>query len=185
MAIYFLRHGQCQANLDETFAGQADNSPLTPLGRNQAAQAAEDLKGVQLAGIISSPLDRTLDTAKIVAKRVGFDTARIRTDRRILERDMGEVSGKKKSEVPNDSWEDIPGVEKPDAFQARVLDFFRELATHAEGDILVVSHSGVGSMLEAAHQGIPAAQFFTLSPYPNGHIAQLDLSWLHPAKNAL
>lgn len=176
MAIYFLRHGECEANLNGTFAGQCDNSPLTPLGREQALKAADDLGPVHINTIISSPLDRALDTAKIVAERLRF-FAPIQTDSRLLERDMGEVSGKKKELVPKSSWVDIPGLESAAHLQTRVLSFFREHARDTV-NILVVSHAGVGVMLEVSRQGLPPEQFYEVASYPNGKVIRLNLEWL-------
>jgi probable phosphoglycerate mutase len=183
MALFFLRHGQCQANLDDTFAGATDNSPLTTLGRAQAEAAARNMQGLQFAAVISSPLDRALDTAKIVAARTGISPVLIQTDQRLLERDMGAMGGKKKSEAPAGNWNAIQGLESSEAFRTRVLDFFREHKADM-GNTLVVSHAGVASALEAARRGLAADQFFTIQPPPNGEMVRLDLSWLPSARNA-
>lgn len=178
-----LRHGECEANLAGIYAGH-DDSPLTGLGRQQAAQAADSVaaSGIVIARIVSSPLSRAFDTACAVADAVGIDREQIQTDSRILERDMGEISGKLKSEVPTGGWLDIPGVETPDAFQDRVLDFFTELAQSAQeiapAQTLVVSHAGVICMLDAIRLRIPASQFFTVKPPRNAEAVSLDLSWL-------
>lgn len=34
--IYFVRHGESEANVEKKFAGQKEDSPLTELGREQA-----------------------------------------------------------------------------------------------------------------------------------------------------
>jgi len=180
MAIYFLRHGECEANLNGTYAGQRDNSPLTPRGREQALKAAADFAHIRVDVIISSPLDRALDTAKIVAKKLHSLTP-IQTDVRLLERDMGEVSGKKKELAPKSSWIGIPGLESAAHLQARVLSFFREHATD-DANLLIVSHAGVGVMLEASRQGLPAERFYEIPSYPNGKVIRLDLEWLIASK---
>jgi broad specificity phosphatase PhoE len=41
--IYFLRHGESEANVKGTFAGQRENSSLTEKGKAQAKDAALDL----------------------------------------------------------------------------------------------------------------------------------------------
>jgi broad specificity phosphatase PhoE len=72
--IYFIRHGESEANLRHVFAGQKDNSALTDKGREQARLEGEKIKSLNLSisKIISSPLIRAHDTAKIVAGIIGL-----------------------------------------------------------------------------------------------------------------
>lgn len=84
-AFYFLRHGQSEANLKGLFAGQREDSPLTAKDFEQAKAAAEELKLLHIDRIISSPLQRTRQTAEIVAKIIGFDIGNIEFDERILD----------------------------------------------------------------------------------------------------
>ncbi len=56
--IYFVRHGESEANLKGVFAGQRDNSLLTEKGKQQARVTAQNIKnkGILIDRIISSPL---------------------------------------------------------------------------------------------------------------------------------
>lgn len=65
--FYMVRHGQSQANAEGWFSGQID-TPLTDLGREQAACARDLVKSVcsEAGVIISSRLSRAADTAKII-----------------------------------------------------------------------------------------------------------------------
>ena len=65
--ILIVRHGQSQSNLNKTFAGQSD-SPLTPLGFEQAELAAKYLEGFHFDAVYSSPLSRAYDTAVTIIK---------------------------------------------------------------------------------------------------------------------
>lgn len=61
-SIYFVRHGESEANLQGLFAGQKDDSILTEKGREQAKITAQNIK-IQIPKIdriICSPLKRTL-----------------------------------------------------------------------------------------------------------------------------
>lgn len=69
--VYFIRHGQSEANLTQTFAGHID-VPLTNLGRQQAACTAEFLKDVPLTAVYTSDLSRAYDTGFAVAKHHGL-----------------------------------------------------------------------------------------------------------------
>ena len=67
MDVYFMRHGQTNYNQQ----GLCNSDPardvhLTPQGKAQAQQAAEQLKSVPLQLIIASPLPRTRQTATIM-----------------------------------------------------------------------------------------------------------------------
>lgn len=73
MAVYFLRHGQCKANLEEVFAGQGDDSELTELGFDQAATAGDTLAPLNIVRIISSNLVRASHTAETAGAKIGFE----------------------------------------------------------------------------------------------------------------
>jgi broad specificity phosphatase PhoE len=60
MKVTLIRHGESEANVGLT---EHLDSPLTPLGRRQAARAAERLKDAGITRIFVSPLRRTLETA--------------------------------------------------------------------------------------------------------------------------
>ena len=76
MKIVFIRHGEPDKAIVDArgFIGQGrDLAPLTDLGRQQAAQAADSplLKGCQL--IVASPYTRALQTAAIISRIAGLD----------------------------------------------------------------------------------------------------------------
>lgn len=54
--VYFVRHGECVANTKGVIAGLGDDSPLTELGRSQAKETAQNLKGISFDLVISSPM---------------------------------------------------------------------------------------------------------------------------------
>lgn len=63
--VFFIRHGQSREN--ETGVREAGTSPLTDLGKEQAAATAERLKEVGIDIVLSSPYTRALETAKVIA----------------------------------------------------------------------------------------------------------------------
>lgn len=73
--MILLRHGQSEFNLhftrDRRDPGIADPG-LTPLGRIQAGQAAEALADTGLKRLIVSPYTRALQTAAVLARRLGL-----------------------------------------------------------------------------------------------------------------
>lgn len=64
--LYLIRHGATILTAEDRFAG-ATNVPLSDEGRAQAASLAERLRNVKLAAVYASPLDRTMETASIIA----------------------------------------------------------------------------------------------------------------------
>ena len=67
LEIYLVRHGQTEFNLEGRIQGWAD-SPLTDLGRKQAAEAGEQFaaQNIQFDMAFSSPSWRAMETAKII-----------------------------------------------------------------------------------------------------------------------
>jgi broad specificity phosphatase PhoE len=181
MHIYFLRHGQSQANVNGLFAGRKEDSPLTDLGREQARAAAQTLQNANITKIVSSSLARARETAEIVAANLGIKNISI--DDRIAEYDMGELTG-----TPNKSSKTITSLElinakdaeDPRLFQERVLEALADYSKQNE-TILLVSHAGVGRIIETSKQGITPDLFYDLPSYPNAQAVMLDLAWL---KNA-
>lgn len=70
MKIFFVRHGESEANLLREFSNRGDQYPLTELGRQQANVLARDLGGVPFHRIFTSPLLRARETAQILTERL-------------------------------------------------------------------------------------------------------------------
>ena len=88
--IYFVRHGQTELNQRRVLQGRSDY-PLNGAGEEQAAEAAAWFKenGIRIDRIWSSPLQRAMQTARIIA---GEDVPMF-TDERLIEMDYGPFEG--------------------------------------------------------------------------------------------
>jgi broad specificity phosphatase PhoE len=172
--IYFIRHGQSQANADGVFAGPAYYAPLTAQGREQARAEGERLRaeGLVFDHIIASPIERAKDTAVILANAIGFDVSKIQYDARIAEYDMGMLSGKPKEGVVPRQLTNAKGAEDPAVFQARITACLNEAAS-LPGNTLVVAHAGVAGMIEATRLGTDIRDFYN-GGYPNARVVKLD-----------
>lgn len=177
MPIYFLRHGESEANVQGLFAGQKNDSPLTSLGIKQAQDAAVELQSVNIDIIISSSLSRARQTAMLVAEKLGYSKERIIYDQRIIEYDMGALTSTPIRKVSSRELVSSNGAENPSDFRNRVLLFLRDYKNNKE-TILVVSHAGVGRIIEAARQNISPEDFYDIDGYPNAQPIKLDLDWL-------
>ena len=96
MPIYVMRHGETEWNAEGRFQG-ALNSPLTEQGRAQAQTLADTLAPLDLSAfdVRVSPQGRAFETAAIaLSRQVLF----LRTDDRLREIDVGDWSGKLRTE---------------------------------------------------------------------------------------
>lgn len=73
MKLYFVRHGQSEANLLNEFSNRGYKNGLTALGREQAHQLADRLKPDSLSYIYSSPLMRAVQTAEILSNELDLE----------------------------------------------------------------------------------------------------------------
>ena len=153
LTIVLTRHGQTTRSDPEQYLGQRIEAPLTKAGRDAARKLGRRLDGVRFARVLSSPLRRAVETARLIAPE-----ATIEEDDRLKEMDYGDWEGllieqieERYGEVRR-RWEDdpaatvIPGGESGERVAARVRSFLDEIitwdrATGSEDPVLVVAHS--------------------------------------------
>lgn len=87
--VLLVRHGRTSANASGVLAGRAAGVHLDDTGRAQAADLGRRLADVRLASLVSSPLERCMQTAEAI--RNGGD---IEVDERVVEADYGEWTGR-------------------------------------------------------------------------------------------
>ncbi len=174
--IYFIRHGESEANLRHVFAGQKDNSPLTEKGKEQARLEGQKIKemGLNISKIISSPLIRAYDTAKIVSEIIGYDKD-ILIDERITEYDMGSLTGTPTFEISSKILTRAENAENTRDFANRVQSFLKEW-NRSDENILMVAHAGVGRIIETIKTNTDTELFYDLPAWPNASVIKLD--WL-------
>jgi probable phosphoglycerate mutase len=147
--LYLVRHGATQLTAEDRFSGSA-GVDLSEEGRWQAARLGERLSHEELTAAYSSPLARTLETARIIAAPCGLT---IETRDELREISHGRWEGLTRQEVearyPDEyaAWEEDPftfapeGGESGVAVLARVLPVVREIVTRHQGErVVVVSH---------------------------------------------
>jgi broad specificity phosphatase PhoE len=66
--VLLIRHGQTTWNVQHRLPGQLPGIELTAAGREQAQRLAEALRVLPLSAIISSPLERAVETARFLAR---------------------------------------------------------------------------------------------------------------------
>lgn len=150
--LLLLRHGQSVWNADGRWQGQAD-VPLSPLGEEQAREAAARLSAGDFTRLVSSNLQRARQTADILAAPLGLP---VEIDPELREIDVGEWQGLTRAEIrARDAnalaeWaegrsESTPGGElRADLTERARLALLRAAASVAPGDrVLLISHGAL------------------------------------------
>jgi broad specificity phosphatase PhoE len=73
MKLYFVRHGESEANVLRVISDRGWVHPLTEKGRQQARDLAVKLQDANIARIYTSPLQRAVQTAEILAQALGIE----------------------------------------------------------------------------------------------------------------
>ena len=87
--IIFLRHGQAENNTKKILAGRTPGINLTDAGKKPAEQAGKMLESLDVTAIYSSPIDRAVQTSKIIEK---YCKVEHKIDDRLIELDMGKFT---------------------------------------------------------------------------------------------
>jgi len=147
MLLLLIRHAVTD-HVGLRLSGWASGVTLSARGRAQADALAERLRDVPLDAIYSSPLERTVDTAKALARGRGL---RIKQRDEIGEVIYGDWEGRSlKTLVKQKLWRKVrawptdvrfPGGEALRETQARAIDAIEDIrAEHPKGTVAVVSH---------------------------------------------
>lgn len=171
--IYFLRHGESQANADGILAGWQD-SPLTVKGLQQANQEAALIRdrSIKLDAILSSPLRRAYDTATIIAGENNYPLDKIQVLDNLKEKYGGGYEGQPIASLAAASAEEVlgAGAESFIDFAARVQLANQEISRLAVGITLIVGHSGFYRMAQVVHQGRQPHEMVDTSRPSNGRL---------------
>lgn len=152
--IGLLRHGQTDWNIDFRLQGVTD-IPLNETGIAQSRDAAQVIDAKDWDLVISSPLSRAKDTAKIVAEE--NDLGKVSIEELLLERSFGEAEG-----LSHEEWRakyadsnSVPGGESLPDLEHRANRLLQTLATKYAGKrVLAVSHGAlIRVLLRIVSQG--------------------------------
>jgi probable phosphoglycerate mutase len=156
--LTLVRHGETEWNAAGRIQGHLD-IPLSDTGLTQAAALGRRLGGEAFDAILSSDLERALQTARPIVRHSGQT---ILSDPRLRERHLGVLQGLTgeeaairqphawgafKARIPEAALE---GGETFGEFSRRVVGLIEELLrTHTGSGLLLVTHGGV---LDAAYR---------------------------------
>ena len=180
-----IRHGRTTSNANGTLAGWTEGVALDDTGRRQASDLALRLRGLPIRVVVSSPLERCVETAEIVVSAL-VDVA-METDERVGECRYGSWTGASLSELATKPlWrtvQDQPSAARfPDSekfagesiaeMQARALQAVREIDIRVGADHgpqalwALVSHGDVikSILADAAGAHLDHFQRFLVGP---------------------
>ena len=148
-----VRHSETDWNLSGRLQGRED-LPLNETGRNQARLTGAHLSKWPWDLIVTSPLSRALETARIVGDLTAVEM--LDPDDDLQERDYGESSGLTREESES-RWKDdnVPGIESQAELEERGFSALVSLAARfPRTRILVVSHGSlINSLLAVVSKG--------------------------------
>lgn len=148
MQILFVRHGESVDDLENRYGGWSD-FPLTNAGQAQIQSKLPKIEnlGVEFEIVLSSPLQRAKETARIIASQLGLT---VETFEYIKERNTyGLLSGMVKVEAANKYPEQVAklakdeyvdGSERYADLTARVLRGFQLMQNAGYENVIAVTH---------------------------------------------
>jgi broad specificity phosphatase PhoE len=172
--VFLVRHGVTPWHAERRVLGQRD-IPLSPEGLEQARTAARALLGVKLAEVLSSPLQRAVQTAEVIGQEFSIDVAR---DPRLSDFKLGKWTGMSYAEVgatveyqrflrePDTTT--IPGGENLEEIRRRATAAIEQaLSDSPSGDaVAVVTHAGIIRVLLTHYMGSPPANYHRIRVSP-------------------
>ena len=179
--FYFVRHGESTANIDGISAGWSDVL-LTEKGRQQALEVAHRIQdeGIRFDLIISSPLLRAYDTAKIIADVNDVPGNVISIVDELKEKSSGSLELGPLDTIFNTTEEQMEqfGGENAEIFRERIEEAIRIIHRKSEGRdaVLIVAHSGVYKMLQVIQDGMaPAVRMYEVVIPKNADLLEISL----------
>lgn len=177
MYLYVVRHGETIWNVEKRVQGITD-IPLTDKGRFQASRLQELVESLNIDVVISSPLVRAKETAKILVD----SRLPINTDDRIKERDWGMNEGALIDTVDKwDCWDvilntKVQNIECIQDFMYRVSDFIEDIKIkYKDKNVLIVTHSAVSRVIHYLLGRIPEDSNLSRIDIPNLRIIEYKI----------
>ncbi len=147
--VILVRHGHTPTT-GKILPGRTKGLHLSDLGKEQAEKVASHLSSlISISAVYSSPMERTFETAKPIAKALGKS---VRKHQGLIEADFGKWTGRKLSELRKlKDWEKVqknpslfrfPGGESFMEMQSRMVTAVTSICEEHKGEIVVaVSHA--------------------------------------------
>lgn len=155
LRLFFLRHGESEANLVREFSNRGRRHPLTTRGRAQVETLAARLREHPIRAIFCSPILRAIESAELLSVRLGVDW---QVAEALREYDVGSFEGTRdaanweayeqvlrgwllegRKELRTGGGESLTEIE--DRFGAFVFSLARRFPDG--GDVILLGHGGL------------------------------------------
>lgn len=141
--IVLVRHGETDWNRERRIQGSTD-IPMNDRGRAQSRATAERLAASRWDAVVTSPLSRSVETAAIIAQRLGLDDPA--REPALAERRHGMLEGLTSEDRRRLEADAVPieGLESRVSVVSRAVPALLGLAARRPGGAVVaVTHGGV------------------------------------------
>lgn len=162
VTLYLARHGQTEENLARIFQGHLPGR-LTKEGIAQAQRLHDDLADIPLDALVTSDLQRCIDTGRLVAGDRGLPWEQTPLLREI---DWGQWTGLKIETV--DLSQFPADVETEAMLYERAGRFIEYLQQQYDGQrVLAIGHGIINRAIQARLQGVPLERLRTVQKMNN------------------
>ena len=200
--LVLVRHGEIDFNLQHRLPGQLPGIALNARGKAEAQALAEALRPLPISAIVTSPLERAVETATLLNAGRGLDLLR---DPDLMDTNYGRYSGmcwddldardREWRRFVSDPTHTPTGAESFASVSARAVrsaERWRHTADIGEW-VALVTHADLVKMLVAHYMGIPlrhvpligtdnaSATLLAFHPDPRHAPTLLASNWSSPA----
>jgi 2,3-bisphosphoglycerate-dependent phosphoglycerate mutase len=162
--LLLIRHAEAEPlRPSEAFDPKDVDLPLTPRGRGQAAALATRLRQRDVAAIYTSPLQRTRETAEVLAQTLDLPMSEDRRLREVEIAGVGPVAMHDLAEIAiaNGGWSHLPGTESSHEVRTRMNEALNAIVAAQPGKrVAVISHAGAINAYLASLLGLNSDFFF-------------------------
>ncbi len=144
--LLLVRHGETEDNVNQILQGQTDGK-LTTKGIEQAKELRDKLANYHFDAILSSDLQRAVDTAKILNEPHHLNLEQTKL---LRERNWGDFTGRFIPDIQEEKFPD--NVEPIDEMFSRATNFLTFIkTTYPDQKILAVGHGLFNRCIQAVY----------------------------------
>lgn len=186
--LYFVRHAESIGNIEKRLCGST-NFSLSERGYLQAEKVAQALSGINFDHIYTSPMDRTMITAKTILKKQENNNIPLTIIDEFKEMHFGDLDGmlhslaKEKYPKEHYNWthalrypEGFPSQESVENCQKRFILGINNILnkTNSDSNILIATHGTVLRFFIGYLLGYEKNEFFKIPSSKNTAITKVE-----------